>query len=168
MNPEPSVQYQSRFDFSQIKTYSFYPRNSDFSELQIVNSAMRNGIELSVEQRLESFGLSYETPDKADVIVSYYVLTPNKKNFRLYNKSVKYCGYCLSFYTGNGKVKSWKQQSGSLLIDLVETQKNRSIWRSIYPLKIKMKDTSQKVQERIDEVISWMFEDNPQHIAGML
>lgn len=168
INPEVTIQYQPRFDFSTITSYSLYPRNSDFSELQNVNSILRNNIELAIEQRLDTLGLRYEQSENADVIVSYYLLSPSRKKFNAYNKSVKYCEHCLNFYQGDAKEKSWQKHPGSLLIDLVETKTHRSVWRSVYPLNIKTKDSSQKVQTRISDVILWMFTENPQHIAGML
>lgn len=168
LHSTPALQYHPRFDFSQIQTYSFYDRNSDFSEIQIVNSGMRNSIELSVEERLNSFGLRYEVPEKADIIVGYFLLSGTQISLKKYNKSVKYCAYCLEFYSGNERIKSWKNKVGSIVIDLVDTKKERSVWRSIYPLNIGLKDSSQKIQARLNTTVSRMFYSNPQHIAGML
>lgn len=167
-SPDPSVQYQSRFDFSEINTYSLNDRNSYFSELQNISSGMRNSIELSIEKRLDGLGLTYESPEKADVIVNYYLVTASKVKLQAYNKSVKYCEHCLNFYSGSRDQKNWQKLPGSLLVDLVETKQGRSIWRSIQTLNIQTKDSRKKIQTHIDAAILKMFTENPQHISGML
>ena len=51
--------------------------------------------------------------------------------------------------------------SGSLIIDFVDTKDNRSVWRSVYPLRIKEKDSSFEIQEKIVSAISSMMSKLP-------
>lgn len=164
ISPKASVKYHPRFDFSAIESYSFYERNSDFTELQNIRYALRNNIELAIEKRLENLGLTYKEPQEADFVVSYYLLTNNKKNLAKYNKRVKYCDHCLNFYTGNARKKSWRQVHGSLLIDLVDTKRNRTVWRSIYPMNLKSGENSQQIQQRFDELMEVLIVENPRDI----
>lgn len=162
----PAVKYYPRYDFTQIKSYSFYPLNSSFTDIQNLNAGLRNVLEISLEHRLNSFGLVYKPLAEADIVVSYYFMTPSKKRFDNYNKEVKYCGHCLPFYTGHAKKKSWGKTPGNLVLDLIDNTRGRTIWRSIYPTNLQSDDHSQKTQERLSQAISTMLYVNPKELTS--
>lgn len=152
--------YHNRFQFEQVKTYSIYQQNSAFAESQNLSRAMRNSIEIAIEKNMEQLNFSYVDVKDADLIATYHIFT-NGRDFSIYNKSVLFCEYCL-------KANAWKEtdgelniKRGGLIIDLVDPDKKRSVWRSTQALKIKTKDNSQEVNEKIQYAVSSMLKQYP-------
>jgi len=154
--------YQSNFNFSQVSSYAFYNRNSDFSDFQNISDVTRNRIELAIEQVLDKNGFNYRFENEADIIVTYHLVNQNSKELKSYNKGVGYCSYCLR----GGEVQKGKEQwhilPGSLIIDVIAPEKKRSVWRSVYDLKIDAeKDNSKEIQLKIYQAIDAMIKKYP-------
>ena len=154
---QAGVVYQTRFDFSQVSSYSIYERNSEIIEFQSINDVTRNGIEFAIEKSMEQRGFSYSELGKADLIVSYHLIGQGGADLSQYNKSVLYCSYCLRASAWQSEQKNWKLSSGSLIIDLVDPKTKRSVWRSVYPLNIDLADNSRKMNNNIKSAISAML-----------
>lgn len=158
------TKYQPQFNFSDVQTYSMYELNSKFGELQNLGHQMRNSIELLIERKMEAKGYKYAAIEEADVIVSYHLVGTDRTELRQYDLGTKYCAYCLKY---NGDVQDYKKKQaeqgrvGNLILDLINTQNKRSVWRSSYPLKIKVKDNSAEVQEKLQQGIHSMLNDIP-------
>lgn len=163
--PDASARYQKNFNFTNVESYSIYERNSEFTDFQNISDATRNGIELAIEQVLDAQGLGYQTVDKADVVVGYHLIN-NHKELRNYNRSVKFCRPCLSAGDAKKDKKAWRMLPGSLVLDLVSRDKNRTIWRSVYPLKIKPDDNSFEIQDKIFEAIDNMVKTLPREVVN--
>eukprot|EP00487_Bulimina_marginata_P011933 TRINITY_DN7905_c1_g1_i1.p1 TRINITY_DN7905_c1_g1~~TRINITY_DN7905_c1_g1_i1.p1 ORF type:complete len:125 (+),score=6.61 TRINITY_DN7905_c1_g1_i1:87-461(+) len=73
-NHKTGVVYHEGFDFSQVKNYSFYHRNSAFTDSQNLIDARRNAIEIAIERTMENNNFNYLEPEQADVVVTYYYL----------------------------------------------------------------------------------------------
>lgn len=163
--PSASAKYQTNFNFTNVESYSLYDRNSEFTDFQNMSDATRNGIELAIEQVLDAKGFGYKTIDKADVVVGYHLIN-NHKELRNYNRSVKYCRPCLSAGDAKKNKKAWRMLPGSLVLDLVSRDKNRTIWRSVYPLKIKPDDNSFEIQDKIYQAIDTMVKTLPREVIN--
>ena len=98
--------------------------------------------------------------EEADVIIGYHLIQ-NKQDLNKYNQGVKYCDPCLHSGLAVKDKKSWQIIPGSLVLDIVDQQDKRSVWRSVYPLKIKPKDNSQEVQDKIQQAIRAMMKTLP-------
>lgn len=160
-SPSANAKYQQSFNFNQLQTYSFFARNSQFSDFQNINDVQRNSIELAIEQVLDRNGFTYQTIDVADVVIGYYLVNHNNNELTRYNKGVKYCSFCLNTYTSDTGKKSLSAKSGSLIVDLVDPISKRSVWRSVYQLNIKQKDNSKDIQDKIFNAISLMIRQLP-------
>ncbi len=158
------TKFQPAFDFSTVKTYSLYDRNSAFGELQNLNDTMRNSIELLIERNLDKQGYQYQTIENSDIIVSYLVVSRSSAELKLYNRGTKYCSTCLKFAKSNENHSEMSQQQtrrGNLVIDLIDPKNKRSIWRSSYALDIEVKDNSVVVQEKLLQAINAMLTEIP-------
>jgi hypothetical protein len=160
-NKAATAKYRSSFNFSSLENYSTYDRNSPFSEFQNISDITRNSIEIAIEQTLDKKGYHYMHIDDADVVVTYHLVNNNNKELREYNKGIRYCRWCLKEGSEEVNTRHWQMNSGSLIIDLVDTKDNRSVWRSVYPLRIKEEDSSFEVQEKIISAISSMMSKLP-------
>jgi len=160
VNKPATVNYQPSFDFSSIKSYRFFDRNSAFSDYQNVGDSTRNSIEFAIEKAMDKQGYSYQEERQADVIVAYHLIG-NIKELFVYNKGVKYCRPCL--HAGQVTINKHKASSvpGSLVLDLIHHHEKRSVWRGVYPLKIKHDDNSVEQQDKIEHAIAKMLKEIP-------
>jgi hypothetical protein len=155
------TQFRTNFNFSQVDSYRFYDRNSDFSDFQNINDTTRNSIELAIEQVLDKNGFVYQLEGEADIIVTYHLIK-NGKEVNKYNKGIGYCSYCLRGGEAQISEKPFKITPGSLILDIINPQTESSVWRSVYDLKIKAdRDNSKEVQSKIYEAIDMMMKKFP-------
>lgn len=162
--PPASAKFKSDFNFAMIESYSTYPRNSAFGESQNISYSIRNNIEIAIEQGLDRIGLVYKSNDKADVIIGYHLIH-NVQDLKKYNQGVKYCDPCLHSGLAVQDKKAWRLSPGNLVLDVVDQKDKRSVWRSVYPLKIDPKDNSQEVQKKIQQAISFMMQTLPMDMS---
>jgi len=156
----PVIYYDS-FDFTQVKNYSFYLSDSSFFDSQSLSHAQRSRIELAIEKNLNEQAFNYSEVNKADIIVTYHLVKNRQEDYQAYNKSVLFCSHCLKANTWKKNSNDWQVYPGGLIIDLVDPKRNRSVWRSIYPLKFTVKDNSQKQNEIIMEAVNIMLSQYP-------
>ncbi len=155
------VVYQDSFGFSAVKSYSLYDRNSPFSETQSLLDTRRNAIEIAIERTMASKKFNYQSPDKADVIVSYYVFNGKWHEYANYNKMVRFCTQCLRATTWRTEQQYVAISQGSLVVDLIDPKQNRSVWRSVHPLGLKTKENSADTNDRIKLAVSTMLAQYP-------
>jgi hypothetical protein len=155
------VIYHSSFDFSQVQKYSFYQRDSTFFDSQSLAYSQRNRIEIAIEKSLNKQGFVYSDLEVADIIVTYHLVKGRNKDYQEYNKVVLFCSHCLKANTWQQGNKDWAVYPDGLIIDLVDPKKNRSVWRSIYPLKSTQKDNSKTANEKIIEAVNIMLMQYP-------
>jgi hypothetical protein len=157
------VVYHDSFDFSAVKSYSLYDHNSIFSESQSLLDNRRNAIEIAIERSMAKRKFSYNTIDKADVIVTYYVFNGKQNDYSKYNQVVHFCTHCLRASSWQTGQKYSAISYGNLIIDIVDPIQNRSVWRSVYPLDLKEKENSADTNERIIQAVSAMLAEFPQN-----
>lgn len=151
------VVYHDSFDFSQVKSYSLYNRNSPFTDSQSLLDSRRNAIEIAIERTMSSNDFDYLEPEQADVIVTYYLLNGKIKDYSNYNRVVRFCVHCLHANAWQTNHQYSNIARGSLILDLVDPKSKRSVWRSAYPLDIKVKDNSAKLNKKIQQAVIAML-----------
>lgn len=152
------VIYQSTFNFSAVKQYSFYLSNSPFYSSQSLSHDQRNRIEIAIEKALNKKDLTYTDPANADIIVTYYITKGSLLDYQTYNKVVRFCAACLKANTWQQHNNDWHVYTNALIIDLVNPTKERSVWRSISPLKFDTKDSGAERNKKIINAVNVMLE----------
>lgn len=155
-----SVVYYERFDFSQVSNYSFYDNDSAFGESHNLDYVQRGRIELAIEKNLAEQGFNYSVLNQADIIVTYHIVK-KERDYRAYNKVVSFCSPCLKSALWVKGDKDLKIAHGGLIIDLVSPKTNRSVWRSVQPIKFKEKESSNKINSKIIEAVNAMLSQYP-------
>jgi len=158
---EAGVVYHDSFDFSSVKSYSLYDRNSAFSETQNLSDNRRNAIEIAIERTMAQQKFGYETVENADVIVTYHVVNGKRGDYTKYNKVVRFCTVCLQSTTWKTEQKYSDISRGNLVVDLVDPKKNRSVWRSVYPLDLEIEENSADTNDKIKKAITAMLAKYP-------
>ncbi len=160
-SPSNDAIYYKKFNFSNVQSYSIYPRNSEFTETQNISDSQRNGIEIAIEKAMDHQNFQYAPLDEADVVVTYHILSGKPDEYSRYNKAVLFCQHCLKASTWHQSSKAIKLTRGSLVIDLIDPKKKRSVWRNAQELKIKAKDNSREANEKIQQAVKIMLQQYP-------
>jgi len=156
------VVYHDSFDFSAVKSYGFYDHNAAFNESQNLLDTRRNAIEIAIERTMANKKFSYAEIEQADVIVTYHVFNGKYRDYSNYNEAVHFCVHCLRATTWQTAKKYSSVSHGSLVLDLIDPKKNRSVWRSIYPLDLNEKENSAETNDRIKQAVAMMLAQYPQ------
>jgi hypothetical protein len=159
------VVYHGKFNFSQVKSYSLYDRNSPFTDSQNLIDTHRNAIEIAIERAMGVKKFNYIEPEKADIIVTYYLVNGKPLEYIHYNDVVRFCVNCLRASVWQTSNQYSNLSRGNLILDLVDSKNKRSVWRSAYPLGIDSKDNSAEFNEKIQEAVNSMLAMYPQRIS---
>lgn len=162
INRDAGVVYHENFDFSQVKSYSLYNRNSPFTGSQNLIDMRRNAIEIAIERTMGNQGFTYVEPEKTDLIVTYYLRTNVADEYAKYNKIVRFCEQCLLANAWQTTNQYPNLTKGGLILDLVDPIQKRSVWRSVYPLDIDVKDNSAELNVKIQQAVNLMLAQYPQ------
>lgn len=155
------VVYHDSFDFSRVKNYSLYERNSPFTETQSLLHNRRNAIEIAIEGTMAKKKFSYANVENADLIVTYHIFNGRGNDFSKYNKAVHFCSHCLRATTWQTDRQYSSVSEGSLVLDLFDPIRKRSVWRSIYSLDLEDKDNSAETNDKIKQAVAAMLEQYP-------
>ena len=159
--PDIGVAYHGDFNFFQVKSYSLYHRNSPFTDSQNLIDIRRNAIEIAIERSMSQQNFDYIEPEKADIIVTYFFLNGKPREYVQYNNVARFRAQCLQARTWKTTQQSLNIKKGSLVLDLFDPKKKRTVWRSAYPLNIDIKDNSAKLNKKIQQAVSLMLAQYP-------
>ena len=165
-NQQAGVVYHHSFDFFAVKYYSFYERGSSFTESQNLLDVHRNAIEITIERSMAENNFNYAPLEQADIVVTYHVLNGNRQEYSKYNKVIHFCNHCLRASAWQTENKYQEPRLGSLILDIVDPKKQRSVWRSAYPLDIKGEDNSATSNEKIQQAITAMLAKYPSKLTN--
>lgn len=153
--PKADSDWNQEFDFSKVHTYNFIDRAKLRDMTPLTDDITRNRIENAVDKsmKLKHFTLEADK-SKADLLVSYHVTTKDKQDIRTYNVGVNSCWNCWGRGPGMGMgygtdVRVNEYTEGTLIIDMIDTKSNESVWRGTLSAKISNLKTQ---QERIDAI----------------
>ena len=152
------AKYQPLFSFADVASYGLYNRNEAFNDYQSLSDAFRNDIELAIERTMDEKGYQFKDQEQADVILTYYWLKQDMREFKAYNHGINFCSYCLNHSGSNSKADRLKIRPNTLIIDALNRKTKRSVWRSYYPLTIKEKENSQQTQAKIRQAVTIMLD----------
>ncbi len=156
-----NVVYHSKFNFEKVNSYSVYQRNSDFTNVQSLSDSKRNSIEIAIEKAMNGLNFHYVSLNEADLVVAYHIPTGMPADYSRYNKFVLFCQSCLKANTWQNSDKKLSLVRGGLVLDLIDPKRKRSVWRSVHPLRIKDKDNSREVHNKIEDAVQNMLGQYP-------
>jgi hypothetical protein len=131
-----------------------------------MTDSKRNSIEIAIEKALTQQGFHYQESDKADIVIAYHLLKGKKSDYRDYNKAVLFCHLCLKANNWYNEGNALQMKQGSLIIDLIDPKRKRSVWRSVAPLKLNDKDNSRTLNDKIQQKVQLMFQQYPHDNLG--
>ena len=154
----PKTDQSSSYDFSSVRTFNVMgdstPRHSAVSDIN------RERIDTAVVNTLTEHGKQIGDETSADVLVSYFVVTKDKMRVNTVNSA--YNGrYRMAGYSGIAHVSTHNYVEGTLVIDVIDNDSKKSVWRSILTTPIKNYKTPAEREQVIDNAIKAAFESFP-------
>lgn len=143
-----SYDFDRKADFSSYKTYAFHQKGIDVLK---INDLDKRRIVEAIDQNLKTKGMILAQESLANIVVNISVSSKTKVNVDpWYNP---WWGY--GFYWGHrANISSYKE--GTIIIDLVDKQKNILIWQGIGTgLNISnIKGKDQNIPKAVNEILS--------------
>lgn len=154
----PETSHSDNYNFSEIKSYSLFPRESKFTELQRMSDFQRNRIELAIENQMEVQNFEYKELEKADVVVSYFLVGRSLTELKKYNRRVRACLGC-----SNKEQDALNKdiRTSMIILDVLDNTKKRSIFRGYSKVKIDQETTSDENQQEMVEAITGILSQFP-------
>ena len=151
--PEPEFDYKQDYDFTKVRNIGFYKHSGQVSgdnPMQL-SDFQKERIDVALAQELRNRGFNVvEDPSEADMLLSWHLGVQDKQDVRTYetpNYSAgygRYGGYNrYSMYNcwncSNTEVRVTNYTEGTFIIDMIDTDLQKSVWRSVTQSKLKGK-----------------------------
>jgi len=151
--PEPVFDYKQDYDFSDVRKIGFYKGSGQVSgdnPLQL-SDFQKDRIDdaLALELRNRGFEI-VDDPSEADMLLSWHLGVQDKTDVRTYETPAygagygRYGGYNrYSMYScwncTNTEVRVTNYTEGTFIIDMIDPELRKSVWRSVTQSKLKGK-----------------------------
>ncbi len=150
--PLPDIDYKSGYDFTAVKKIGFYRNSGQVSgdnPMQL-SDVQRDRLDEALGTALEARGVEIvDDPADADLLLSWHLVTQNKTDVRTYETPA----YGMSYGAGYGhynrysmyncwnctntEVRVSNYTAGTFIIDLIDPDLQKSVWRSVTQSKLK-------------------------------
>jgi|GEM_PF-2189941 len=156
----PMVGYEPNAPLSDISHYRFLSREKLRVFNPLGNDLTNNRIELAVEKTFASRNINYSSEaQKADIVVSYFVLGSDKQYLIDYNRGVKPCASCP--LTAVSKRAVVKYERGTVIVDFLDPKSLHSVWRGALEKMLKPDQTPSERNENIKQSIRHILAEFP-------
>jgi hypothetical protein len=147
----------SSVDFSQFKTYSFFPELA--TDKPGYESLETTFLKVAVAQEMDQRGFTYS--NEADLLLNFNINTEEKIRSRSVPTGGAYYGYRDPFYDPWGgyaatETRIEQYTLGTLNIDAVDVSTNKLVWEGSIVGKI-TDDTIKNLEAVIDEAVKEVF-----------
>lgn len=158
----PETDQSSSYDFSNVHTYSVIGdeqlKNPMFSDID------RERFDAAIDISMQERNVVEVAAVKADVLVSYFVVTKDKIKVNSsyssgYASSCYRCGY--GYGGGVTHISTRNYVEGTLVVDIIDNKTNKSVYRSTLVKPLKSFDTTQEREQAINKVVSDMMQKLP-------
>jgi hypothetical protein len=155
----PEVDKNSSYDFASVKSYHVVGdqqlKNPMFSDID------RGRLEIAIDNQMNNKGKSEVAQDKADVLVSYFIVTKDKVKVNTHHSAGYYGGGCYRCGYGYGggvtHVSTRDYVEGTLVMDIIDNDTKQSVYRSILTKPLSSFDTVQEREEAINKTVKDMI-----------
>jgi hypothetical protein len=139
-------------------TWAWAPYTTTSADPRVANDIMQERMMLAVEGSMASHGLRRSSRADARYLVTYHVAVANKMKVSSTPNMGRACGIrgCINVSGSSLDVKQYAE--GTLIIDIVERNTGRLVWRAASKKKVTEKDAT---QAKINAVVADMTKTLP-------
>lgn len=127
--PKVATDFDPSYDFNNIKSYYLVEHN-------LANQGGGTGLadqratrEITAE--MDKRGIPTASAEEADIIITFHIVAQDRTKVTSYNTGYGYSryGYGRGAYYGGNQVDVRQYTEGTLLVDLVDPEEQRIVWR---------------------------------------
>ena len=145
--------YDVNADFSSFATFAWMPQPQEMAgDARVDNPLIAERVRSAIERTLTSKGYRPTSETTPDFFVGYYLSLEQKLDV-----------YTIDNYYGRGRYGRWGAASfethvnqydeGTLVIDIVDAEAGRLVWRGSGSRRISKSPTPQKSTQRVNEAV---------------
>jgi hypothetical protein len=167
-----SMEINSDYDpvasFSGLRTYAWMPGpQKKTGDLRIDNPLLDARVRQAVDRQLEANGYVKQPPERSDFLIGYQAAVEKKLDVYTVDH---YYGYPPGWGSTRGygawggtipETHVYEYDEGSLILDIVNPQTRKLIWRGSAQAEVNRSASPEKRQERIEEAVRRMLERFP-------
>ena len=149
--PEPVVDYAPDYDFGQSKTIGFYALSGEVTgnSPNDLTDFQRDRIDDALKSALQQKGFTFVSKtSEADLLLTWHLNMVDKTDVKTYNTSSygvsagysrynRYAMYNCYNCMNQTDVRVTEYTQGTFIIDMIDPERNASIWRSVTQSKLK-------------------------------
>lgn len=156
--------YDPEINFDNLKTYAWIVKQTDNPNFQL-NSLLDGRVRASVDKQLQLKGLSKTDTNDADILINYLTQIDKKVNIDTFNSSFGYSPYYGAGWRRGGSIQTHatvkEYKVGTLILDIVDRQSRKLIWRGSVAGTIREKNTPEERADAINTAVIEMLKKYP-------
>jgi hypothetical protein len=166
-------------DFSGLRTYDWMPREHGWGDHTRAGAPgdqaiLDSRVKLAVDNQLAAKGYVKQGVETPDFLLAYHVMVEEKKELRTTERDYRFPSYT---YRGPGRgrryydpggfgTREWETREyvyteGTLMLDIVDAETSRLIWRGSAQTELKASLSPQKRQKRLNTAVEQMLSHFP-------
>jgi hypothetical protein len=148
--------YDQRADFTGLKTYDWLPvpDKADIDSLDVTR------IKTAVNAELRAKGLRMSS-DHPDLLIAEHLGKKDKVKIRDWGYTYAPVGGYWGGYWGSGGVSVYEYEEGSLILDFVEAESKKMIWRGVAKAEVNNQATPEEREKLIKEAVQKILKNFP-------
>jgi hypothetical protein len=151
-----SHDYDTTYNFSELKTYKWHPKRRE--QKQVKHRLVAKQIDEIIENLMTVRGMTKSDDEEVDFYINYQAAIDGKLKAQNYSVSVGYVGYGGWMYGGSGTTIT-AYDEGTLVVDLIDAKNDELIFKGI--AKVDMKEMKDDKVEMLDYILTEMFNGFP-------
>ncbi len=157
--------FDHQADFKTYSTFAWYQAEENGGPTEGPSQIVDGRIRRAIEENLQAKGLSRAEPGEADLAVTYYASLSSQMQFRTSGWGYghgwgwgPHWGFGYGFWPGWTTTTVHTYHEGTIIIDLIDREKNQLVWRGVTTRVLGKKSHS---NEKIDQSMARVFNDFP-------
>ena len=158
----PESDVNLTYDFESVKSYSVV--GDEHLRNPLISDIDRERIDSAIDSSMQQRGKFEVTQNKADILISYFVVTKDKTKVNAYYSGGygHNCYRCDYGYGGGvSHISTRDYVEGTLVLDVIDSDSQRSVYRSTLTKPLESYETPQERQQAITEAINDMMKQMP-------
>jgi hypothetical protein len=129
--PKVGTDYDPAFNFASIKSYYLVENNSSANPDGPGSGLVDQRATRALQAEMQKRGIPAVSADKADIILTFHIVTQDRTKVTSYNNGYAYrpYGYGGGYYGAGNQIDVRQYTQGTLLVDLIDPKDKRIVWR---------------------------------------
>ena len=157
---EATADFDDSFDFIGVKSIGIQPYDRSTVASVRISDMQVDRINVTLSDELERKGFRMvEDNAQADLIMTWHLVTQEKTDVRTYNSASYYNCWRCGPNVSDVSVRQYTQ--GTFIVDMIDPNRNRSVWRSIIQSRLQSQPDPEKSAQNRREAATAIFAEFP-------